>query len=54
MVLFQREAPTSLFLQWFFGNKYKENTIILKTKINVQDVRGRDYIQMKDFCNPVY
>lgn len=49
--LHQREALTLLFLQWFFGNKFKENTIILKTKINAQEVHGRDCIQIKG--NPV-
>ena len=51
--LHQGEALTLLLLQWFFGNKLKENTIILKTKINAQEVHGRDCIQIKDFCYPV-
>ena len=51
--LHQGEVPTLLLLQWFFGNKLKENTIILKTKINAQEVHSRDCIQIKDFCYPV-
>lgn len=50
---FQGAALTLLFSQQFFGNKHNENTIITKINIHVQQLHGRDYIQVKDVCNPV-
>ncbi|KAF6084292.1 hypothetical protein HJG60_008569 [Phyllostomus discolor] len=53
VLLLPGTALTSLFSKGPFGNKHEENTIITKIKIHAQHLHGRDYIQVKDVCNPV-